>query len=201
MTTAQDSDRRFLKGFAAALAAAALLGAGFCGYFLFARARTAELPDYGAVADFRMTEKSGRETVLKDLEGHVWIGDFIFTRCGGQCPLMTQAMKRLHARLPDIKFVSFTSDPGYDTPEVLARYAEAQGAVSDRWLFLRGSKEELDRVTGSFHIGSIEEPLMHSTRFVLVDKSGKIRGYYDSAEAGKIDELEKEAVLLVRNRA
>jgi protein SCO1/2 len=149
-----------------------------------------------------MTAHNGQPVTLQDLKGKVWIADFIFTRCGGQCPLMTQAMKRLHGAIPGVTFVSVTSDPEYDTPEILAKYAENQGAVADNWLFLRAEREELDQVSQSFHMGTIEEPLMHSTRFMLVDGNGRIRGYYDSAETGKIEQLKTEAAaLLVRNRS
>jgi protein SCO1/2 len=186
--------------------------------------RTAtSLPVLGQVADFALTEQNGRTVSAATLAGHVWVADFIFTRCSSTCPRMTARMAQLAAELvdrPEVRFVSFTVDPAHDSPEVLTRYAEGYRADSERWLFLTGSKEAIYRLTReSFRLGveevavpgpgrpadrpgdpshGVEDPFIHSTRFVLVDRQGRIRGYYDGAEEARIIKLRRDVETLLR---
>lgn len=152
---------------------------------------------------FTLTNRDGRTVRLQDLAGHPWIADFIFTRCPASCPLMTARMARLNRELPDdlaVRLVSISVDPEHDTPEVLQRYAQSYNAP-DRWLFLTGGKDEIYRLSRKgFKLG-IEipppsgpggppvEPILHSTRFVLVDGEGRIRGYYDGFDEDSMKKL------------
>ena len=170
------------------------MGSGAAGYLEESR-------DYGAVPDFTLTERDGRRVGLGDLRGRFWVADFIFTRCNGICPILTQRMASLARRLPDddIRFVSFSVDPSWDTPAVLAGYAAASGAEADRWLFLTGPRDEIYRVVGEgFHLSVAErapeaaddgELITHSDRFVLVDPGGTIRGYYHGADEEAAERL------------
>jgi protein SCO1 len=89
-----------------------------------------------------------------------------------------------------VRFVSFTIDPARDSPEVLAEYGKKFGADPTRWSFLTGTAAELNKLSaGPFHAGEIDGSLTHSTRFTLVDKTGRIRGYYDSSDAESTRQL------------
>jgi protein SCO1/2 len=118
--------------------------------------RSGPLDKFGAVADFRLVDQSGRIVGAADFDGRPWVVAFIFTRCGGPCPLMTRAMAGLVDSLgPDapVRFASITVDPDYDTPEVLAEYAAQFGADTDRWRFLTGSRADILRLSlDSFHL-------------------------------------------------
>jgi protein SCO1/2 len=188
------------------------------------------LPDYGQIDDFALTEAGGHEVTLAELQGRVWIADFIFTRCRTTCPLMTSEMARLTDELaagPELRLVSVTVDPEHDTPEVLSGFGRRYGADGDRWLFLTGDKEAIyDLTRRSFHLGVAEageeetllaatgdagtaggdqatkdgpvqyeggEPFIHSTRIVLVDREGTIRGYYDATDPEKLRDLRVHA--------
>src|SRR5215831_12793996 len=101
------------------------------------------LPVYGQIASFTLTNQNGRSVTLADLKGHVWVADVIFTRCAGPCLKMSRQMKKLQNNLAattGTRLVSLTTDPLYDTPPVLKKYAERFGADPNRWLFLTGSK-------------------------------------------------------------
>jgi protein SCO1/2 len=136
------------------------------------------------VTDFRLVERDGTPVTLTDLKDKVWIANFIFTSCKGPCPLMSGHMKTLQhhfADKPNIRFVSITSDPATDTPAVLAEYANRFSADGKRWLFLTGELNEIKRVArDAFKLPAGDDPGMHSTRFVLVDPQGQIRGWLDS---------------------
>src|SRR3989338_773854 len=120
--------------------------------FEFHRQAAKDLPGYGTVPAFTLVERSGRLFQGKDLKGKVWIADFIFTRCQGQCPIMSQQMSRLHPRLKDITFVSFSVDPEFDTAEVLSRYADSYRADPKRWYFLTCDTGTLNQISSSFHM-------------------------------------------------
>lgn len=158
------------------------------GYF----GKGGHLPDYGSAPVFRLTERSGKTLDRSDLDKKVWVADFIFTRCPGPCPLMSLRAQELLAQIPLLTVVSFTSDPDYDTPEVLTGYADRYKADPDRWLFLTGAKEEINRIASEFKFGRIDSPDMHTTRFVLVDRKGQIRGYYDSNDAEHLVRLNRD---------
>ncbi|QSR84263.1 SCO family protein [Methylacidimicrobium sp. B4] len=150
------------------------------------------LPVLRRVESFSLTDSSGKTVTREDLQGKVWVADFIYTSCPGPCPAETVRMKEIQdlvAGLPDVRLVSFSVDPGIDTPEVLARYAQAHGADPARWFFLTGTVKEIWRLASesfAFAVGdnppnrpAEEGPVFHSTQFALVDQAGRIRAYYD----------------------
>lgn len=124
----------------------------------------------------------------KDMLGRVWVADFIFTRCGGPCPLLSTRLSELSRVLaPEVGLLSVTVDPEGDTPERLRAYARSYGADPRRWVFLRGSSADTYRLlyAGFRQPMSVnpkapaENRVSHSTRFVLIDTKGSIRGFYD----------------------
>ncbi len=161
--------------------------------FAFAPKSRADLPVYGQIPDFALTGHDGGPLTTSSLEGKPWIGDFIFTGCQGQCLVMNEQVAGLRDELSGVRFVSFTADPERDTPEVLARYAGKYGADVARWTFATGPRGELDRVSAALKFGRLGDPLFHSTRLVLVDAAGRVRGYYDSNEPSEIDRLKSHA--------
>ena len=162
-----------------------------------------DLPRLGAAPPFTLVSEQGRTVTRDDYDGKVWIADFIFTRCGGSCPILSAKMVALSERMtgvPGVRFVSFGVDPEYDTPEVLAEYGRKLGADPSRWSFLHGERPVIRSLIKDGFKLAIEdaapdsvEPILHSTRFVLVDGEGTIRGYYDGMEQPPVDQLEKDA--------
>jgi len=158
---------------------------------------------FGRVPAFSLVNRDGGRVGLADLEGAPWVADFIFTRCGISCPRMTAIMVRLGETLPEktwVHWVSFSVDPEYDTPEVLQAWAESFGVTDERWLFLTGDRGKIyPLMIEGFKLGvdaspppgmaSEEEPILHSTRRVLVDGQGEIRGYYDGFHSEDFERL------------
>lgn len=193
-------------------AAAVTLGllAAFGGWF---RGKDTEpLPVLGQVPDFSLIERSGRAVSLADLKGQVWVADFVFTHCAGPCPLLSRRMQSLQEPLadhPGVRLVSFSVDPERDTPEVLADYARRYGA-GERWLFLTGEKEPLYwLIMDGFKLGVDDGSALtagapgpgtitHSTRFVLVDREGRIRAYYDGSSEDIAEQLLPDIQALLR---
>jgi protein SCO1 len=173
-----------------------------------------QLPVIGPVAEFTLTNQNGQAVTLNDLRGRVWVADVIFTRCAGPCPIMTRQMKELQQALPSrstAKLVTLTTDPNYDTPSVMQAYAARFGAEPDRWLFLTGSKTEIAKLAvESLKLSAVEKKpeerasatdlFIHSTIFVVVDRSARLRGIFETSGEGVEPGLVKGKILAAVRR-
>jgi protein SCO1 len=170
------------------------------------------LNNYGAAPDFALVERSGRNVSLANLRGKVWIADFIYTTCQDTCPIQSATMAKLQEQLENndqLRLVSFSVDPEHDTPQILTRYAERYNADAARWLFLTGDKKQITQlVQGGFRLSAVpaadstakDTIILHSSRFVLVDRNGEIRGYYDSRDNDALDRLKKDVITLLSGK-
>jgi cytochrome oxidase Cu insertion factor (SCO1/SenC/PrrC family) len=162
-------------------------GAGTGGSALSVAADSPEA--FARVQPFRLTERSGREVDLGDLAGRPWVASFVFTRCAGPCPRISAGMQKLQGLVAgsDVRLVTYTVDPQYDTPAVLAEYARRFEADPERWLFLTGAPAEIEAVSvASFQLPfqrdesqPVGQLVTHKTLLTVVDGQGVIRGYYD----------------------
>jgi len=168
-----------------------------------------ELPVYGEVPAFTLIDQETSTVTRTTLSGTVWIVDFIFTRCAGQCPLISAQMATLqHAceGIRDIHFLTVSVDPQHDTPHVLAAYAQHYGAHQEGWRWVTGTEEAVTQlVQQGFHLalgydGGPHEPITHSVKLVLVDRHSRIRGYYDATESDAMVRLQQDARLLAAER-
>jgi len=155
------------------------------------------LPVISEIPNFKLTNQHGQATTLDDLTGDVWVADFIFTECGGPCPLMTDRMRELNEEfvkrnIPRVRTVSFSVDPTNDTPQVLTEYAKFKRADAyDDWLFLTGEGAVIyELCQEAFKLavreGNEDHSVEHSPRFVLVDQKGRVRGYYEAVTDDEI---------------
>lgn len=171
--------------------------------------RSRSLPVIGAVNDFALTNQAGVAVSLADWRGQVCIADIIFTRCPGPCLKMTRQMKELQDALPagdQTKLVTLTTDPDFDTPPVLAKYAERFNADTNRWMFLTGTKKELGALAGgSLKLSAVEvkpderksetDLFIHSTIFVIVDKRAQLRASFETSGEGLDWPTEKQKIM------
>jgi len=154
------------------------------------------LPVCGSVPAFTLTDQSGAPFSSTALEGRVWIADFFFTNCPGPCPRMSSQMHQVETALEgtDARMVSMTIDPERDTPPVLTEYARHFEAKPGIWYFLTGSHDTLNQLDHDvFKLGTLDGSLEHSTRFVLVDRKARIRGFYLTSEPDAISTLIADA--------
>ncbi len=148
---------------------------------------------YNSISAFSLTNQNGATISADKLKGQVWIADVIFTRCPLQCVRMTKRLRELQDALPKqnpVKFVSITADPEFDQPKALKSYGLQYGADEARWYFLTGPRSEINHLAvESLKLviyekkpGEREVPadlFLHSTKFVLVDQQGRVRGWFD----------------------
>ncbi|MDG2306464.1 MAG: SCO family protein [Candidatus Binatia bacterium] len=192
------------RGLAPILIGAAL--AGLLLLFLGLQAmpdRNPALPVIATVPDFTLVSSQGEPFGRRDLLGHPWIADLMFTSCAGVCPRMTTEMARIEEGahdLPNARFISISVDPERDTPEVLAAYAKKLDVERDRWFFLTGDRDAVYELASSGLLlpaqeGDVDqgqEAVLHSSRFVLIDSEGRVRGFYDSRDTGALLRLRSD---------
>ena len=164
-------------------------------------------PETG-IADFELTERSGKIVHKEDLVGHPWIVSFIFTNCAGPCFRVTSAMRRLQDEFlkdTDLRLVTLTVDPERDTPTQLAKYAQGFGASRERWLFLTDPTGQKDKIyplimgsflmpvqeaTGEMRIEGHE--FIHTNNILLVDERGIVQGKWNSIDDASFDQLRRQ---------
>jgi len=180
------------------LAAAGLIGLA---YVSLKSTRPPALPSnlekISKVHGFQLTDQNGKSITLDDIKGTIWAANFIFTRCKGPCPITTLRMQELHTKLKkargNVALVTFTVDPEYDTPEILKTFGEQQGAEPTSWKFLTGTPDDIQKIV----VAGLLQPLAkepdgtpaHSTRIVLVDREGWLRGYQDGLDPEAVQKL------------
>jgi protein SCO1/2 len=166
------------------------------------------LSSLGTVPTFELVNQEAQPFGSAQLAGKIWIADFIFTSCPGPCPIISTRMSELQRPLEntDVHLVSFSVDPDKDTPEVLRTYAEKLHPQPQRWDFLTGPREVIHSLSREgFKLGLSEGAEedggpTHTTRFVLVDRHGAIRGYYDALAADAVTKLLADTNHLLREQ-
>ena len=152
------------------------------------------MPIFGKIPNFKLTNQIGVAVTDEDLRGNIWLADIIFTRCAGPCPIMSGKMADLQRQIPNdwpVKFVTLTTDPKFDTPEVLNSYAKRFDADYKRWYFLTGTMEEILKLAvEGLKLTAIPKTasdqadqndlFIHATVFVLVDGAGRARAVFEN---------------------
>ena len=195
--------RRLLPLVAAALAGAIIVTV--VAARLLSGHRAQELPVIGVVPWFELVDHNAAPFTSSALEGRVWVASFIYTTCPGPCPRVVQRVGNLARDFqgePRLRFVSFSVDPQADTPPVLSVYARTHAIDTSKWKLVTGPPERIFELVRDGFFLSIaraegndveairdQGPIIHSTRLVLIDGAGRIRGYYDSEDRVALDRL------------
>ena len=167
-----------------------------------------QLPVLSSVPTFSFVDQSGAPFTTAQLSGKIWVANFIFTRCPNICPKFTAKMGTLQDRsreqFPELTLVSFTVDPENDTPEVLTTYGQKFHADFARWHFLRGERAELERVIRDGMLQPMDRgdgkdlnTVVHGSYFALIDQKLQVRGVYRFSEPGAVDDVLRDARLLL----
>jgi len=156
----------------------------------------------GQLPPFALIDQNGDQFGTVQLHGKIWIASFIFTRCPAACPMLLSRKTQLrndlrkHPAWDDIRLISFSVDPEYDTPEILQIYAQQNQADQEHWRFLTGTRDQIWQLSKEGFKLPVGEnpsetgaPVLHSSKLVLVDRTGRIRGYYDGLSEQGVDKV------------
>ena len=183
------------------------------------------LTDFGAAPAFTLIDQFGQAVHSDAFQGKVVVANFIYTSCTDICLMLSGQMLSLQKLLQaegllgnDVQLLSFTVDPARDTSAVLRAYAERFHADPQAWRFLTGPGDRLiPLIVEGFHLGVQALPptpappastgdhdehasyeVLHSGRFVLIDRKGRIRAFIDSREL-EPDRLMQDIRALLRD--
>ena len=159
------------------------------------------LPIIKTAPDGALLDSNGNSPRLRDLtHGRVTVLSFIYTRCAAPnaCPYATGVMSQLYrlsleddGLAKNLRLVSMSFDPEYDTPRRLALYAEAmrEKKPSCEWHFATAkSRNDLESILTNYgqvvdkrpNAADPQGPLYHILRVFLIDRDGRIRNIYSS---------------------
>ena len=193
-----------------------LLAFGLPLYRSMNRSLPPPLPIYSQLPDYQLTNERGQPFGAVDLKGRIYLANFIFTRCPTKCPALMKKVQIIQKRIrglgQEVAIVTFTVDPAYDRPPQLFKYARDLRANPHIWTFLTGPPERIEKLLfeglkvpvgrprgGQSDQGDIDIiDLAHSEKIVLVDRRGRVRGYYN-ADRKDIDRLMIDVGLLANN--
>jgi cytochrome oxidase Cu insertion factor (SCO1/SenC/PrrC family) len=160
------------------------------------------LPVLFEAPSFSLTDENGKPFDSSQLNGKVWVADFIFTQCAGICPMMTENLARFQTATPgsSVQMVSFSVDPEHDTPQVLKHYGQEVKADESRWHFLTAAhRAQIWEISKGMKLAvgpDTGNQVMHSSHFLLVDGQGKVRGIYDADTADFMKKLIADSAAL-----
>jgi protein SCO1/2 len=143
------------------------------------------------IKEFKLTERSGKTFDSRSMKGEVWVASFFFAACPTECKLQNNHLASIARDYgpKGVTFVSITCDPKNDTPARLREYANRFNADDNQWLFLTGDLLHIKRIGAerfSLAVVDSDEGPTHSSRLVVVDRNGEIRGRYDWHDASEL---------------
>jgi len=162
-------------------------------------------PEGHTVPSFALLDADSIEFSHRSCAGQIRIVDFFFTQCPTICPIMSSQMARLQYGISElglegeIRLISHSVDPEHDRPAELKAYGERLGQNPAIWTLLTGEKEAIyDLARNGYFMTAIESDtaaggIFHSDIFALVDRQGRLRGYYDGTDTEEVDQLLKDA--------
>ncbi len=181
--------------------AAVVLAALLC-LTLFPGCRPAEpLPVLNAIdIPYTFIDQDNQPFNQEMFANRILVADFFFTTCPTICPIMKSQMLRVYEAFEgndQVVLLSHTIDPEHDTVAVLDEYAARLGIDAKGWRMVTGDKEEIYDTAYRFGLAAMEDDrapggFIHSGSFTLVDRQGRIRGYYQGTEDEPVDRLIKD---------
>lgn len=149
------------------------------------------------IADFKFTNQNGKIITQDDYKNKIYVAEFFFTTCPTICPKMTENMVWLQDKIknmPDVLLLSHSVTPDIDSVPVLKKYAVEKGVLDKKWNLVTGNKKDIYYIARKSYLavetGKPEElyDMVHTENFVLIDKKGRIRGFYDGTNLDKSTE-------------
>jgi protein SCO1/2 len=164
--------------------------------------------------NFKLQNQLGQTVSLHELRGKIIVADFFFTHCPSICPFLTKNMKGLQdaLKMKDVtkrvdtsfvQFLSFSVDPERDSVAQLKKYADHFGVNPDVWWMLTGPKKAIyDFALNEAKLGlqdgeGVDSLFIHTQKFVVLDRKGVVRGYYNGLDTLELSKLAEDITLLM----
>src|SRR5690606_23936653 len=160
---------------------------------------------YHKIADFELVNQNGDTITQDNYKDKIYVADFFFTTCLTICPIMTDHMLQIQEKLrddPEVLLLSHTVFPVADSVPVLKKYALEKGVIDEKWNLVTGDKKHIYDLARKSYLASKSDgdggpyDMIHTENFVLVDKSQRIRGFYDGTDSKAIEKLMDDIKIL-----
>lgn len=156
---------------------------------------------------WEFTNQFGENINASQFEDKVCLVDFFFTHCPTICPKLTLKMKEIQKQikrqcLDNVELLSFTVDPNRDSVNRLLQYSKMYNIDNDNWNLITGKQSSIFQLgINGFLVPNQEDALapggfLHSEKMMLIDKLGRIRGYYDGTDSTNTQEIVEHIKLL-----
>jgi protein SCO1/2 len=161
---------------------------------------------YFKVPPFSFVDQNGDTVTEKIMNGKVTVVDYFFTTCKSICIDMTRNLTRVQDKFVtdrDVLILSHTVDPETDSVKQLFNYMVEKNINSKMWRLLTGDKKELyKQARYGYFITAMQgdggpNDFIHEQKLVLIDKEGRIRGYYDGVEDKEVDQMIEDIKMLL----
>lgn len=146
---------------------------------------------------FNLLDASGKEVKLSDFRGKIVVLWFVFAGCTDVCPLQSQAIAEMQAQInltpmrDMVQFITITTDPTKDTPEIMQAYGPTQGLDPANWVFLTSGSNgpedatrRLAREYGLEFTPTEDGAQFHGVVTHLIDRDGQMRARYHGLKFG-----------------
>ncbi|PHS66990.1 MAG: SCO family protein [Flavobacterium sp.] len=160
---------------------------------------------YHKIADFSLTNQNGKTITQDDYKNKIYVADFFFTTCQTICPIMTDNMAVVQAKLKndnDIMLLSHSVTPVIDSVPQLKKYAIEKGVNDEKWNLVTGDKKQIYQLARKSYLAvktdgnGDEYDMIHTENFILIDKKKRIRGFYDGTDSEEIERLLNDIEIL-----
>lgn len=139
------------------------------------------------VADALLVDQQEKPRPFSSFKGHRVAITFMFTRCPlpDFCPLMDRHFAAVQKSIQgapdmrDVRLVTMTLDPEFDTPGVLRRHAARLNADPAIWSFVTGEPKAIADFARQFGIYTERDlgtgaNLVHNLRTAVIDAEGRM---------------------------
>ncbi len=168
---------------------------------------------YYPIPKFSFLNQDGKTITQKEVEGKIVVSDFFFTHCKSICPMLSSQMARLQLLVEkaglssEVVFLSHSVDPLLDRPDTLKNYANNLGANLNNWHFLTVDTAYFDAqyvfdlaqegyYLTAFPSDTAQGGVFHTDKIALLDRTMRIRGYYDGTSTVGVDKLFNDLKIL-----
>jgi protein SCO1 len=158
------------------------------------------------IAPFAFEDQSGKTIRNEDLDGKIYVANFMFSICPSICPKMQNnlmAVQKAFAKDQGVQLLSHTVMPWVDSVGQLKRYGEKMGINPAQWHLLTGKTEDIYQLARQSYFAEEEigyakgsDEFLHTEHVLLIDGARRIRGVYNGTLQLEIERLVEDIRIL-----
>lgn len=161
------------------------------------------------IPPFEFTNQEGKTVDNSTFENKIYVTEFFFSYCPSICPIMKRNMLEVYKTFynnDDFLILSHSIDPKRDSVQRLNEYAQKLGIDNaEKWHLVTGDKDWIYLMAQEYMIAAFEDENVpggfeHSGHFILVDKKGRIRGYYEGTKEDDVQKMIKDIKILMKEK-